>query len=211
MLRRKIALGGMDDGDSSLAGVPILSPGNELSLELLLRPLGVGGVLVLLLDLLCPTTIPLASELPLLLLRSGEGFELFPMLPWRLLSVVLASVVQLPLLTIAFGLASSAVVVLPGIGMGVGGVGEAGVAGAGEGSVAFVVGAVGGVDVGVVVGTGVVAGVVVVGCAASALSFFLSTNTSVEELDRITSRRPCELVVIVVVVLETIVVFSGVL
>lgn len=211
MLRRKIALGGMDDGDSSLAGVPILSPGNELSLELLLRPLGVGGVLVLLLDLLCPTTIPLASELPLLLLRSGEGFELFPMLPWRLLSVVLASVVQLPLLTIAFGLASSAVVVLPGIGMGVGGVGEAGVAGAGEGTVAFVVDAVGGVDVGVVVGTGVVAGVVVVGCAASALSFFLSTNTSVEELDRITSRRPCELVVIVVVVLETIVVFSGVL
>jgi hypothetical protein len=59
---------------------------------------GVGGLVVVLLVLLCPTTIPLESEFPLLLLlRLGDG--LLPMLPLRLFpSAVAESVVQLLLL-----------------------------------------------------------------------------------------------------------------
>ena len=66
--------------------------------------LGTGGLLVVLLDLLCPTTIPLlASESPLLpLLRLGDGLVL-PKLPLRLLPSAVELLVQLPLLFISFG------------------------------------------------------------------------------------------------------------
>lgn len=108
LLRRKIALEGREGSVAPVVAgasldrwvfAPSLACCSSivLLLELFLSicPLGVGGLVVPLLLLLCPTTIPFESEFPLLLLlRLGDG--LLPMLPLRLPpSAVAVSVVQL--------------------------------------------------------------------------------------------------------------------